>query len=419
MSDLGDEGRVKRKTLSEILLVMLLLSLLAMTYHFQSAEASNRVYIRANGSIEPVASPISTIDNVTYRLTASVSGSIVIQRNNIILDGAGYSVQGSGSSNGVDLSHTANVTVRNTTIENFDTGIQLDSPTNDTVCGNDITGNNVGLYLYGSSGCTIFGNNMTNNSGYALDIDSSSNCTFSGNNIAGSYYDISLYLSFDNIFYHNNFNDSSPITASNSANAWDNGYPSGGNHWSDFDGEDLKSGLYQNETGSDGVGDQPYVVDTDNTDRYPLMGSFVTFDAGNWNGTSCNVDFASNSTVSDLRILDSQRTLSFNVTGLDFTSGFCRITVPNIIAEDLWQGNYTVLSNEEPLVFRNWTDAVNTYIYVNYMHSEHEITIIPELLPGMSLLLMILSALVTIIAKAKTHKVVHSTSLSSSYRKAH
>jgi hypothetical protein len=54
-------------------------------------------------------------------------------------------------------------------------------------------------------------------------------------------------------------------------NVWDNGYPSGGNYWSDYNGTDLLLGSGQNETGSDGIGDTPYVIDANNRDNYPLM----------------------------------------------------------------------------------------------------------------------------------------------------
>jgi PKD repeat protein len=50
-------------------------------------------------------------------------------------------------------------------------------------------------------------------------------------------------------------------------NVWDDGYPSGGNYWNDYAGTDLYSGPYQNETGSDGIGDTWYPVG----DHYPLM----------------------------------------------------------------------------------------------------------------------------------------------------
>jgi hypothetical protein len=51
----------------------------------------------------------------------------------------------------------------------------------------------------------------------------------------------------------------------------DSGYPAGGNFWSDYHGLDLYRGIYQNETGSDGIGDVPYFISQNHTDRYPLM----------------------------------------------------------------------------------------------------------------------------------------------------
>jgi hypothetical protein len=59
-------------------------------------------------------------------------------------------------------------------------------------------------------------------------------------------------------------------------NTWDNGYPSGGNYWSDYNGTDSFSGPYQNLPGSDFIGDTPYVINSNNTDHYPLMIPYET-----------------------------------------------------------------------------------------------------------------------------------------------
>jgi hypothetical protein len=179
----------------------------------------------------------------------------------------------------------------------------------------------------------------------------------------------------------------------NSVNFWDSGYPSGGNYWSNYTGVDADN---------DGIGDEPYTIDANNTDRYPLVGSINVFDAGIWDGTAYNIDAISNSTVSNFQVDAVQKTISFNVTGVEETEGFCRVTIPHIIVQDLWQDNYTVLLNGEPWPFRNWTDPTYTYIYINYTHSQHEIVIVPEFPSAILLpLFMILSMLAVVFAKRK------------------
>lgn len=103
------------------------------------------------------------------------------------------------------------------------------------------------------------------------------NSTLKGNAIKGNWYGIYLVESSGNKIYHNNFINNVYQVISDSINVWDGGYPSGGNCWSDYAGVDFYRGPYQNETGSDGIGDEPYVVDRPwiNLDNYPLMGPYV------------------------------------------------------------------------------------------------------------------------------------------------
>ena len=51
----------------------------------------------------------------------------------------------------------------------------------------------------------------------------------------------------------------------------DDGYPSGGNYWSDHTGVDQCLGPNQNQTGSDGIGDTSRSIGPSNVDHYPLM----------------------------------------------------------------------------------------------------------------------------------------------------
>jgi len=73
-------------------------------------------------------------------------------------------------------------------------------------------------------------------------------------------------------FYHNNFLMNGAPARDSNYNSWDDGYPSGGNYWDNYDGVDLFSGPNQDQPGSDGIGDTPYDLPCEYaTDRYPFM----------------------------------------------------------------------------------------------------------------------------------------------------
>ena len=73
------------------------------------------------------------------------------------------------------------------------------------------------------------------------------------------------------LVYHNAFVNSTPMNARTGA-VWDDGFPTGGNYWSDYAGVDGCTGPQQDVcTGPDGIGDTPFVIDANNTDPYPLM----------------------------------------------------------------------------------------------------------------------------------------------------
>jgi len=112
----------------------------------------------------------------------------------------------------------------------------------------------------------------------AIVFERSSNNTIFGNTIEANYGP-SIYLddSSDNKFFHNQFyvyEARQVEVIGRSKNVWDDGYPSGGNYWSDHNPPDTYSGPYQNESGSDKIGDTSYIIDADNIDRYPLIYPF-------------------------------------------------------------------------------------------------------------------------------------------------
>jgi parallel beta-helix repeat protein len=169
--------------------------------------------------------------------------------------------------------YTYNTTVFDNTITNEGFFIGLDESDNNTISGNIVTNASYGISLDTCSGNNVSGNiiRVSDDKGISL-MHSSDNNTFCDNTIADNRYGIWIRSSSGNRIYHNNFfNNTKQVYSNSSTNTWDDGYPSGGNHWSNYTGADLYSGPYQNVTGSDGIGDTPYVINADNQDHYPRI----------------------------------------------------------------------------------------------------------------------------------------------------
>jgi len=393
------------------------------------------IYFRSDGTVDPVDAPVSNVDDVTFILTSNIQQSIVVERDNIVIDGGGYILNGSGDGAGIDLSGRSNVTVRNVEIRGFEIGIRLFDTgyeshnvsvvgniitenecgicfgdyddrvfggfnhsivgntvanntvgvdlisVNSTVSHNNITGSDVGIFLWstfqtvsenhivsekdgivawisqfdsirgnnvttyngngvslngsyysmitqnniitnngdgihlgydstydwaetcsynnitwnnintengegivlqGGMNNTMLGNNITTINGNSVHLDSfthrammyscSNNSIYENNFTAGNAYSIKLVDSTDNLIFHNNFISNTTLTnIINSENVWDNGYPSGGNYWSDYVGQDEYFGRLQDRLSNDGIGDTRYSIDDNSMDRYPLM----------------------------------------------------------------------------------------------------------------------------------------------------
>jgi hypothetical protein len=102
---------------------------MTFTHEVKCLDFSGPIYIRADGSIDPLDAPISTFDNVTYVLTGNITtdaDGIVVERDNIVVDGAGYTVEGIGadSSHGIFLGEKSNVTIQNIMFQKLKHGKQ-------------------------------------------------------------------------------------------------------------------------------------------------------------------------------------------------------------------------------------------------------------------------------------------------------
>ncbi len=142
-------------------------------------------------------------------------------------------------------------------------GISLTQSHRNNITDNTISSNPIeGIYLVSSNENNIIGNYISNNGHFPL---------------PGEQYEdagVTLTGSSGNKIYYNEFIDNI-IQAHDdrSDNFWDNGYPFGGNYWSeawDYSCIDEYKGPNQNIPGSDGLGDNPFYIDSNSRDNYPL-----------------------------------------------------------------------------------------------------------------------------------------------------
>ena len=107
-----------------------------------------RIYIRSNGNVEPATAPIERIGN-TYKLTDKIiMHTIVIQRDNIVLDGSDYLIEGNKSwmglapgwgdagNNGIIITGRNHVNITNLNIKGFTAGVRISGSSHISIVGN-------------------------------------------------------------------------------------------------------------------------------------------------------------------------------------------------------------------------------------------------------------------------------------------
>lgn len=183
---------------------------------------------------------------------------------------------------GIYLQVCSNITVEDNTVSQSTLwGIGVSSTTDSNIVGNKVTlSADVGIEISQSDRLVISANEVSSNRNAGIFSEYSGYVTVSGNFIGANGRGVllnSVQRGFSNghfLVYGNTFlaNTQQAIDADVSG-PWDNGYPTGGNYWSDYSGVDLNSGPLQDQPGSDGIGDTPYLLSiySDVKDSYPLM----------------------------------------------------------------------------------------------------------------------------------------------------
>ncbi|MEM0489519.1 MAG: NosD domain-containing protein [Candidatus Bathyarchaeia archaeon] len=245
------------------------------------AEATPPVIrILPDGSIYPPDVPIKRYGNV-YTFTENIYARIVVDRDDIVIDGAGYTLYGNYNgtrtdswiigqgpnqinseslapwSIGIDLANKnrRNLTVRNLNIKNFHIGIYVWTA-NNIIVNCAVTNCIVGILLSGDSNKIIRNYIACNEMGIFFGVNKPENEPL---NIVLSHN------SFINNVVHFSGCSCKEYSPNEPIHTWDNGKE--GNYWDDYNGIDANG---------DGIGDVPYIIDQQNQDRFPLMQGVAT-----------------------------------------------------------------------------------------------------------------------------------------------
>jgi parallel beta-helix repeat protein len=164
--------------------------------------------------------------------------------------------------------------IENNSMEDGGYGIYLAGTANNTVRQNHITGFRESISLNGADENLVTGNVMTRGLDGVVVRDMIFGNEISFNNIV-SFEGCGVALvegTSGNLIHHNNLLDSGYNGCDPGfSNQWDNGYPSGGNFWSDYTGPDAFNGPNQDIPGADAIGDTPYDTRGSGRDNYPLL----------------------------------------------------------------------------------------------------------------------------------------------------
>ncbi len=239
-------------------------------------------------------SPIASFQDSAIELTLSHNNTIA---NNSITATKGFGISVVASVHnkirGNDISSTGYAAVKIESVQYTASPSQHVIPEYNYVYENSITCTESGISLRAARNTVVFKNSIYNCKD-AIMLSGSHENQFLGNNITGSSrYGIHLGVANDNTFYHNNFLDNAIQAYENhnvywwyiqndtyysEGNTYDNGKE--GNYWDTY---------YGSDTNGDGIGETPFTVYENFTDRYPLTKPFdtsrVKVDFAEWSAT--------------------------------------------------------------------------------------------------------------------------------------
>ncbi len=341
--------KLKKAILTSFAILCLLSTLFLTKSKISVNAATDVIYVPTDYSTIQEAINAAISGDTIFVYSGTYKEHIVVNKS-VSLIGEGRDstiVDGDGTGTVVSIM-ASQVSIRGFTIKRsgkglYNSGIFVNQSDSNDISHNTLADSNNGINLYFSADNVVYGNTITDN-----------------------YHGIYLVLySKNNTIYCNNFNNIYQVS-NDEKNVWDDGNQ--GNYWSDYAGQD--------ENG-DGLGDLPYIIDANNRDAHPLMGTFSILNVA-FQSETYHVTTICNSTISGFRFEIGAETgskiIRFNVTGEVGTDGFCRVSIPT----ELMNYPHIVLfdTGEISPTFLNVSNNEHVCLYFTYPHTSHTVTII-------------------------------------------
>ncbi len=190
------------KAVLSLIVLLLLSSVLVVSTGTVNAQGSAIIRIKADGAVEGTDKIVQ--NGAVYTLTGDLQASvgqdqafIFVEKDNITLNGAGYTVKGSGLGSAIYMLRCQNVKVENFTIKDFQTGINFwlvnNWPLNAGYIGQPSASKNQVINNRIETAVNV-NDNGSIEAGWCIYLSDASETTFSGNTFVSQVHQGGVYL---------------------------------------------------------------------------------------------------------------------------------------------------------------------------------------------------------------------------------
>jgi len=382
-----------------------------------------RIYIKNDGTIEPANVPIERTGNL-YKLTDNIIlYTIEIQRDNIILNGSSYLIQGNASwmgydsgNNGILVTGRENITLTHFDIAQCYAGIRVSTSSNISIANNNfINGTTMGIVIKQSSSVLIENNKFTSIYGPHIHCTGIDN-TITGNTLIDGAYGIELEGS-SNIISNNRMEVLLPIIldkADWNIISWNNitGPAPSLIHWPDRDDNYIgNEGLALNVNCSNNM------IFGNNITGFANQAIRTVFSCSN------NTFYGNYMANNEFAIALQEGAINNTFYGNTFTADSCKIQINDGVLGTLWDngtignywGDYNGTDNngdgigDTPYIIMGYKWDTTIDGFVSFVYSEDncplmEPFILPEFPSSTILIVLLVSTLVVLVIRNKVTK---------------